>query len=340
MITDSHPRWRWSLIHVPYDYLLSSIILLILMIKEIINRNGWPNTPPIHHHIFAMWVMIWMKERSNIYTFAMSQRWHQYGGPPWICQNHAYVFAHCRYLDLLVCPLCIRQTQLPAFADKWYQCFFWSSAGFLPKLFLYFSSPIQVAHKKIRMSHKSFCFSSNQQKGSKYSIFNTNSFQFYVFWCGGGVICFCCFLQALPNCLLTTEVFAVQWHLSVLWPASTSFFLPQKSCSKENILTTLWTVWMAPVTHRVRNEKSESESITVDGFKWKLRNLKNVRSKITFDVCDIKNVFLCDICDIQNVSYSCDNMWHHLGWPCDNMWQQEHYGGQTPSGAKDAKNGH
>ena len=62
------------------------------------------------------------------------------------------------------------------------------------------------------------------------------------------------------------------------------------------------------MTHRVRNEKSESESITVDGFKWKLRNLKNVRSKITFDVCDIKNVFLCDICDIQNVSYSCDNM--------------------------------
>ena len=140
MITDYHTRCRWILIHVPYDYLLSSIILLIMMIKEIINRNGWPNTPPIHHHIFAMWVMIWMKERSNIYAFAMSQRWHQYGGPSWICQNHAYVFAHCRYLDLLVCPLCICQTQLPAFADKWYQRFFWSRAGFLPKLFQYFSS--------------------------------------------------------------------------------------------------------------------------------------------------------------------------------------------------------
>ena len=104
---------------------------------------------PIHHHIFAMWVMIWMKERSNIYAFAMSQRWHQYGGPSWICQNHAYVFLHCRYLDLLVCPLCIRQTQLPAFADKWYQRFFWSSAGFLPKLFLYFSSPIICIFRQV-----------------------------------------------------------------------------------------------------------------------------------------------------------------------------------------------
>ena len=149
MITDYHTRCRWILIHVPYDYLLSSIILLIMMIKEIINRNGWPNTPPIHHHIFAMWVMIWMKERSNIYAFAMSQRWHQYGGPSWICQNHAYVFAHCRYLDLLVCPLCICQTQLPAFADKWYQRFFWSSAGFLPKLFLYFSSPIICIFRQV-----------------------------------------------------------------------------------------------------------------------------------------------------------------------------------------------
>ena len=30
---------------------------------------------------------------------------------PWICQNHTFVFAHCRHLDLLVCLLCICQTQ-------------------------------------------------------------------------------------------------------------------------------------------------------------------------------------------------------------------------------------
>ena len=77
-----------------------------------------------------------------MYACPMSHRWHQYGGPSWICQNHTYVFAHCRCLDLLVCLFCICQTQPSAFADKWYQRFFWSSAGFLPKLFLYFSSPI------------------------------------------------------------------------------------------------------------------------------------------------------------------------------------------------------
>ena len=40
-----------------------------------------------------------------------------------------HVFAHCRYLDLLVCLLCICRTKPSAFADKWYQRFFWSRAG-------------------------------------------------------------------------------------------------------------------------------------------------------------------------------------------------------------------
>ena len=66
--------------------------------------------------------------------------------PPYMERLHkehcTYVFAQCRCLDLLVCLFCICQTQPSAFADKWYQRFFWSSAGFLPKLFLYFSSPI------------------------------------------------------------------------------------------------------------------------------------------------------------------------------------------------------
>ena len=76
------------------------------------------------------------------YACAIWQRWHEYGGPSWICQNRPSVFAHYGYLDLLVSPLCICQTQLSAFADKWYQLFFWSSVGFLPKKVLYFPSPI------------------------------------------------------------------------------------------------------------------------------------------------------------------------------------------------------
>ena len=40
MITDYHPRCRSILTHVPYDYLLSSIILLILMINELISMAG------------------------------------------------------------------------------------------------------------------------------------------------------------------------------------------------------------------------------------------------------------------------------------------------------------
>ena len=53
-----------------------------------------------------------------------------------------HVFAHCRYMDLLVWPLCICQTQQSAFADKWYQRFVWNKAGFLPKQFVYFPTPV------------------------------------------------------------------------------------------------------------------------------------------------------------------------------------------------------
>ena len=102
MITGNHPRRKWILISPPYV------------------------------HSF-----IWMTMQ-----YAISQRWHEYGGPSWICQNRPSVFAHYGYLDLLVSPLCICQTQLSAFADKWYQLFFWSSVGFLPKKVLYFPSPI------------------------------------------------------------------------------------------------------------------------------------------------------------------------------------------------------
>ena len=48
----------------------------------------------------------------------------------------------CIYLDLLVWSFCICQTQPSAFADKWYQRFFWSIAGFLSRQLLYFPSPI------------------------------------------------------------------------------------------------------------------------------------------------------------------------------------------------------
>ena len=53
-----------------------------------------------------------------------------------------HVFAHWRYMDLLVWLLCICQTQQSAFADKWYQRFVWNIAGFLPKQFVYFPTPI------------------------------------------------------------------------------------------------------------------------------------------------------------------------------------------------------
>ena len=56
--------------------------------------------------------------------------------------NDLHVFAHWRYMDLLVWLLCICQTQQSAFADKWYQRFVWNIAGFLPKQFVYFPTPI------------------------------------------------------------------------------------------------------------------------------------------------------------------------------------------------------
>ena len=80
---------------------------------------------------------------------------HKGGGPSWICQDHTYVFAHCRYLDLLVCPLWICQTQPSAFAVKWYQSFFWGIAGFLPKLLQYFSSPIICILRHVISPHLS-----------------------------------------------------------------------------------------------------------------------------------------------------------------------------------------
>ena len=65
------------------------------------------------------------------------------------------VFAHWRYMDLLVWLLCICQTQQSAFADKWYQRFVWNIAGFLPKQFVYFPTPIICICRHVIYPHVS-----------------------------------------------------------------------------------------------------------------------------------------------------------------------------------------
>ena len=88
---------------------------------------------PIHHLIiFSMRVMIWMKERSNIYVC-------QYGWPSRICQNHACICA-LQISGFAGLPALHLSNQAVCICRHWFQRFFWSSAGFLPKLFQYFSS--------------------------------------------------------------------------------------------------------------------------------------------------------------------------------------------------------
>ena len=57
----------------------------------------------------------------------------------------------CLYLrtaDIWICWFCICQTQYSTFADKWYQCLFRSSAGFLPKKLCIFQ-PICISRQVI-----------------------------------------------------------------------------------------------------------------------------------------------------------------------------------------------
>ena len=101
---------------------------------------------PIHHLIiFAMWVMIWMKERSNIYAFAISMAGphgfvkiiHMYlrTADVWICwfARFAFVKPSCLHLqttdfnasfgaalDFSQNNFCISQVQSSSFSDRWY----------------------------------------------------------------------------------------------------------------------------------------------------------------------------------------------------------------------------
>ena len=101
---------------------------------------------PIHHLIiFAMWVMIWMKERSNIYAFAISMAGphgfvkiiHMYlrTADVWICwfAHFAFVKPSCLHLqttdfnasfgaalDFSQNNFCISQVQSSSFSDRWY----------------------------------------------------------------------------------------------------------------------------------------------------------------------------------------------------------------------------
>ena len=92
---------------------------------------------PIHHQIiFAMWVMIWMKD----------------GGPSWICQNHAICicalqisgFAGLPTLHLSNPAICISRQVISTLLleQRWIS----------PKTNLYFSSPMIFIFRQVSIS--------------------------------------------------------------------------------------------------------------------------------------------------------------------------------------------